>query len=143
MVIRLNIRSLGLERSVLYYRRVKRGMNRSLERGLQRSSNVLKREMTKLAPIASGKLKASIEARKSGRFSFTIGARADHARWVQAGRLAGSTPPPLRGRRFRQWLQLKGIPKRKWWAVARAIGRRGIRTALWSAHCGSQGWPRS
>lgn len=126
MVIRVNLRTLGLEESVLYYRRLRRGMNRALDRGLRRSSNLLAQEMRRQAPTATGQLRASIETRKVARLAYTVGARVPYIKWVEEGRSAGSTPPPLRGRRFRTWLTLKGIPRRKWYAVARSIGRKGI-----------------
>lgn len=126
MVIRVSIRTLGLQESVLYYRRIKRGMNRALDRGLKRSSNLLASEMQRQAPVATGELRNKIEVRKATKFSYTVGSRARHTKFVEKGRTPGSRPPPLRGRRFRQWLTLKGIPKRKWYAVARSIGRKGI-----------------
>jgi len=87
---------------------------------------MLAQEMKRQAPAATGQLRESIEVRKASKFSFTIGARAPHAKFVEQGRSAGATAPPLRGTRFRRWLSSKGIGPRWQFAVARSIGRKGI-----------------
>lgn len=97
-------------------------------------SDLLKREGATIVadirgqlPVARGDLKDSVEAKVSqeGSIHRLQILAAPHFRFVELGRKKGGKMPPLDA--IRKWCEIKGIPVRAAFPIARAIQRNGIR----------------
>lgn len=92
---------------------------------LKKHGSTMANDIRDGVPKAEGKLKDSIksEVTSSGNIvSLTIEA-ADHFRFVELGRKKGKFPPLSA---IRRWCEVKGIPVRAAFPIARAIKERGI-----------------
>ena len=87
-------------------------------------SKVGVRAAKRKVPVDTGALKSSIQATVKTT-GVTIRSPLDYAKVVELGRSKGSKPPPVRA--LSGWLSRHGIPLSAAYAVANAIGRRGIK----------------
>lgn len=98
----------------------------------KRAGFLVERQAKQFAPVDTGTLRRSITSTGSP-FGTTVaplavttlvGTNVPYARAVEFGRGAGTTPPPAAP--IARWLARKGGDPKAAYAVARAIGRRGI-----------------
>ena len=90
-------------------------------------------ELRKADKDASGNLLRSLDSRviKTGfGTSYTLKILAEgYLKYVDEGRRAGSTPPPVlgaKGKPLRDWVRIKGMEPGAVWAIAKGIGENGI-----------------
>lgn len=126
MTFEIDITLVGDKDLADYYNTASQRVRQGFRGGLQRAARILKRKIDSEAPQFSGNLVRTNVAKKVGDLEWEVGPTADYADAVNAGRRPGSAAPPLSSGRFQAWLAGHGIPRRNWWAVARAIGRNGI-----------------
>jgi hypothetical protein len=110
-------------------------IRKAIERGLRSEVKVAMRETgreaVKLLKAQSAHIN-DLGAYRSGWFfkvsgnGITIGNIAGHAVFVENGRRAGATPPPVIA--IEGWCERHLGRKDIAWAVARSIGKKGIRT---------------
>ena len=94
----------------------------------------LGKELKSAGKDASGNLINSLDSKvlKTG-FGTTYTLKIlseDYLIYVDEGRRAGSTPPPVKGEKgkpLRDWVKLKGMEEGAVWGVSKSIGKNGIK----------------
>lgn len=121
----------GLEQFLAKFREAPRIVTEELEKAGKRAGLLVEAKAKGYAPVWRGHLRRSITSTQAP-FGTTvtplltttrIGTNVPYARAVEFGRGAGKTPPPVAP--IAAWLRSKGSDAPPY-AVARAIGRRGI-----------------
>ncbi len=144
-MLTLKLETLGLEEARKFYRLVTRRWRSALEKAMARSAKNILKNMKLEVPVSSGQLKRSLWARQISKYSWRIGpspVRGVYGANVEKGRRAGSKAPPLSSPRFQLWLSRHGIPKKRWYAVARSIGRKGIKPNPFMSRAFAKSHPR-
>lgn len=127
MKIGINIDTKDVERAFAVAPKV---MERNLDRFLSRAAQEVAREDKAQSPKAFSTLTNSIRAEQAGFLHYRAVTGANYARAVSEGRPAGKMPGLSSG--LMEWVKLRtGLQgkelDRSTFAIARAIGRRGIK----------------
>lgn len=96
---------------------------RVVERTAQESARQIRRTLVINDSMAFSTLANSVNATPIGPLEARAGPNVAYARFVEDGRRAGATPPPIQP--IRDWLAVRGIDGNPY-AIARSIGRKGI-----------------
>lgn len=112
------------------FRRSPEVMTRHLGKKLERAALEVSREMRRLAPKAFSNLVNSIHVARQAPLHFRVAPGVAHGLWAETGRQPGKVPGTSNG--LMEWVRfrtgLTGAPlDRATFAIARAIGRRGIK----------------
>lgn len=112
------------------FRRSPEVMTRNLGGKLERAALEVSREMRRAAPKAFSNLVNSILVARKAPLHFRVSPGVAHGLWVETGREPGKVPGMDKG--LMEWVRfrtgLTGAPlDRATFAIARAIGRRGIK----------------
>lgn len=129
MTNRISI-SIDARRAQAAFARAPQVMVRAIDVKLARGAEEVARTAKRGAPKAFSNLVNSIRAQRIGALSYQVVTGMNYARSVEEGRLPGKQPGVNNG--LMEWVRfrtgLAGRPlDRATFAIARAIGRRGIR----------------
>lgn len=96
---------------------------RVVERTAQETARQIRRTLVINDSMAFSTLANSVNATPLGPLEWRAGPNVAYARFVEDGRRAGATPPPIQP--IRDWMAVRGIDGSPF-AIARSIGRQGI-----------------
>ena len=98
---------------------------------------ILKETIERAAPGATAKRTRITSTRSGGLKARPFKRSSALQRTLHAGRRPGSRPPPV-SPAFRRWASRKGIRPEAYYAVRRAIGRRGFAPRPWDGRAGDR-----
>lgn len=106
---------------------------------LDESMEYLKREIQAGMPVDQGLGRGSIFTAHRGEGVGVVGSPLIHVLVMEEGRRPGATPPPVGP--IQGWLSRHGMDAKLAFAVARAIGRRGMKARHMFRNAGEHGKP--
>lgn len=103
------------------------GLARAVSLTAQEGAADMKQELARQRIAARSTLINSVKADRVDDLTWTLGPHVSYARAVFEGRKPGAPMPPWRS--ILDWMKARriGSDRRTAWAIARSIGRRGIK----------------
>lgn len=125
-MIEVRFESSALPRLTEMPKKLRWALARAVSRTAQEGAVDMKQEAARQRIAARSTLINSIKADQVDDLSWTLGPHVNYARAVFEGRKPGKMPPL---QAIQDWAKAKriGADRGTAWAIARAIGRRGIR----------------
>lgn len=118
---------VGFDKLTRAFRSSPHWLGEEVSKGMKQSALAVQRESAMLAPVDTGRLRASITTEIDGAVIpqwAKIGPSVKYGRYVEFGRKPGRMPPSAA---LIPWLKRHGIPASAAFVVARAIAKRGIK----------------
>ena len=119
---------IGFDKLTKVFRSSPHWLGAEIGKGMRQSALAVQRESAMLAPVDTGRLRASITTEIDSavipRWA-NIGPSVKYGRFVEFGRKPGSRPPPSSA--LVPWMKRHGMPASGAFALARAIARGGIK----------------
>jgi phage gpG-like protein len=117
----------GFDKLTKVFRSAPHWLGDEVGKGMRQSALAVQRESAMVAPVDTGRLRASIttEIDKGVIPQWAnIGPAVKYGKFVEFGRRPGRMPPPAS---LIPWMKRHGIPASAAFALARAIAKRGIK----------------
>lgn len=125
---KLTIHFFGFERLTKAFRTAPQWLGDEVTKGMRQSALAVQRDSAMEAPVDTGRLRQSITTEIDRGVIpqwATVGPSVKYGRNVEFGRRRGARRPPTSA--LIPWMKRHGMPASGAFALARAIGRRGIK----------------
>lgn len=126
-MIEIRLDESQLQRLNAMPQKLRPALARVISRGAQEGAADMKQELARQRIAARSTLINSVKADRVDDLTWKFGPHVNYARAVWEGRRPGAAMPPWRA--ILDWMKVKriGSDRKTAWAIARSIGRRGIK----------------
>jgi phage gpG-like protein len=124
----ITIHFFGFDKLTKVFRSAPHWLGDEVTKGMRQSALAVQRDSAMEAPVDTGRLRQSITTEIDRGVIpqwANIGPSVKYGKFVEFGRRPGSRPPPASA--LIPWMKRHGMPASGAFALARAIGRRGIK----------------